>query len=43
MYPLKGDLACGCYPDNPQRTYEKGACPVADDLYERATGIGPNQ
>ena len=43
MYPLKTHKGCGCVRGNPWRTYEKGACPVADDLYERLVGIGMNQ
>lgn len=43
MHPLKGDIACACYTGNARQTYEKGACPVADDLFERVVDIGLNQ
>ncbi|MCK5805008.1 MAG: DegT/DnrJ/EryC1/StrS family aminotransferase [Lentisphaeria bacterium] len=43
MHPLKGDIGCGCYTGNAQATYEKGACPVADDLFERVVNLGMNQ
>ena len=43
MHPLKGAIACDCYDGNAQSTYEKGACPVADDLFNRVINMGLNQ
>ena len=43
MYPLKSHVPCGCYDGNARQTYEKGACPVADDLFERMVDVGLNQ
>jgi 8-amino-3,8-dideoxy-alpha-D-manno-octulosonate transaminase len=43
MYPLKEEFHCGCYTGNARETYEKGACPIADDLFERMVSINLNQ
>lgn len=43
MYPLKEDFNCGCYSGDAKRTYEKGACPVADDLFDRVVSFKVSQ
>ncbi|MDP6116154.1 MAG: aminotransferase class I/II-fold pyridoxal phosphate-dependent enzyme [Planctomycetota bacterium] len=43
MYPLKDYAGCSCYDGDASKTYDKGACPVADDLFERVVSIGLNQ
>jgi dTDP-4-amino-4,6-dideoxygalactose transaminase len=43
MFPLQGDFGCGCYTGSGRETYHKGACPVADDLFERLVSVSLNQ
>ena len=43
MYPLKESFSCACYTGDAEKTYEKGACPVADSLFDRMVSVSLNQ
>jgi len=43
MFPLRDYKGCGCYTGDAARTYAKGACPVADKLFESLVSISLNQ